>query len=366
MREAVTAALIHDGHILAVRRQPYLKVFPGYLAFPGGKIDQQDEGYEFSHPLVSGFPSSQIQALCRELTEEIGFDLIDALAAGEVSSVSLFGTSVTPAFDRYRFRVHHFKILLERRPEIHADRDEIAWSGWVQADQLMRRYDRGEELMVIPTRNIIRALAGDIGVERIAPLNLEYDQERELPLLELIRGVGIIPVPSMTLPPARYTNALVVGDPGHPRCLIDPSPESDQVCGRLLHTLRDHPVDTLLITHHHPDHHQYAPQIARALRLPLLCSARTERRLAAVYGADYLDAVPVRHVSDGEPVTRWLGRSVLCHELPGHDDGMLGLRRTISPGSWSATLSRPWAAWSFPSRKGRCRPTSIPCSALSR
>ncbi|MCB1858129.1 MAG: MBL fold metallo-hydrolase [Gammaproteobacteria bacterium] len=325
MLEAVTGALVQGGEILVVRRQPYLPVFPGFLAFPGGKIDQADVAGNFSHPLVDPFPTSHVQALCRELAEELGFDLKQALAQGEVSSLALMGTSITPIFDRYRFRVHHFKIMLKRRPVIEADHNEIAWHGWASGKALIERFERGQELMVIPTRNILKTLARDINSELVTPLGLSYVEDRELPFIELIKGIGIIPVPSMTLPPARYTNAVLIGDPGSPLCLVDPSPESEDVYRKLLETLSTYPPAMLLITHHHPDHHQYAPRLARQLNLPLLCTETTARRLEATYGHQYLESVTVRPIGEGTVITRWLGEPVRCIELPGHDDGMVGL-----------------------------------------
>jgi 8-oxo-dGTP pyrophosphatase MutT (NUDIX family) len=40
--ESVSAIFIHEQQIFAVQRQPYLLAFPGYHAFPGGKIDAEN------------------------------------------------------------------------------------------------------------------------------------------------------------------------------------------------------------------------------------------------------------------------------------------------------------------------------------
>lgn len=325
MREAVSAVLIHEEELYVMRRQPNLLAFPGFFAFPGGKVDADDRDHIYDHPLLQDFPSYQIRALCRELQEEIGFDLEHALRLGQVRSIALLGTAITPKFAAVRFSVPHYKIDLQQKPELTTDSEEIAWAGWVTGRQLWQQFNSGEALMVVPTQCIVRTLAENRSAERVDPFNIVYDHDTELPYLELIRGIGLIPVPSLTLPPATATNALRVGDSGSPVCLIDPSPKDDDNYIKLLRTLERYPVDRILITHHHRDHHQQAPRLARQLGIPLLCSARTEWRLKESYGSGYLRGVEVRHVVEGDLLTHWQKFAVRAYHLPGHDDGMLGL-----------------------------------------
>ena len=40
--ESVTVIFMHEQQVFAVQRQPYLLAFPGYHAFPGGKIDPDE------------------------------------------------------------------------------------------------------------------------------------------------------------------------------------------------------------------------------------------------------------------------------------------------------------------------------------
>jgi len=325
MREAVSAVLVHDDKLFVVKRQPYLLAFPGFIAFPGGKVDAEDSEAGFDHPLLRDYPAYQIRALCRELFEELNFDLELALERGEVCSVSLLGTAVTPRFAAVRFSVPHYKIALKRKPAIRLDSEELVWADWVAGGELWQQFNNGEALMVVPTQCIVRTLAADISAQCVDPFNIVYDHERELPYLELIRGVGLIPVPSATLPPATSTNALRVGGGGFPVCLVDPSPRDDESYNKLIRTLEKYPIDRILITHHHRDHHQQAPDIARQLGIPMLCSAVTERRLEDSFGADYLQGVSVESIGEGDEITRWQGSVVRAHHLPGHDDGMIGL-----------------------------------------
>ncbi len=62
MREAVTVIFVHDDDIFIIKRQNYLRAFPGYYAFPGGKIDREDRDHSYHHPLLSPFPGEQVHA----------------------------------------------------------------------------------------------------------------------------------------------------------------------------------------------------------------------------------------------------------------------------------------------------------------
>lgn len=321
MREAVAAIFVCERDVFVIRRQDYLKAFPGYFAFPGGKVDAEDEGQSHRHPLLDPHPPRQVNALVRELREELDFDLVQALERGLVGTVVHFGEAITPPFERLRFNAHFFRIELKQRPRFRTDAREIAWSSWLDHRELYNRYTAGRALMVVPIMNAVRTLAEDISATCAGPFNLSYDPERELPYLEPLRGVGIIPVPSNTLPPAKATNALLIGD--ERRILVDPSPAADRVYRQLLQTLDGRLPHAIFVSHHHPDHHEHAPRLARELGVPLFCSATTRADLQQVYAPAEL--APVEVVGAGDELTRWLGQPVRCRALPGHDAGMLGL-----------------------------------------
>ena len=111
MRNAVAAIFTHDNEIFSITRQLYLRAFPGYTAFPGGKVDEGDEAFSIDHPLMAEFPSVEIGALAREVEEELGFDLSAACSSGLVKQVTKFGTAVTPATQAIRFNAHFYKII---------------------------------------------------------------------------------------------------------------------------------------------------------------------------------------------------------------------------------------------------------------
>ena len=324
MRNAVAAIFTHQNEIFSITRQMYLRAFPGYTAFPGGKVDEGDEAFAIDHPLMAEFPSGEIGALAREVQEELGFDLSAACSNGLVKQVTKFGTAVTPATQAIRFHAHFYKIELSEKPEFTPDEGEIFDCAWAQSTEFWGKFARGEALMVKPTMLTAQKLAEDISLPSIHPFN-EEPETSTIPMLEHLRGLFHIAVPSNTLPPAVTTNSLLIGDEGSFRFLTDPSPASEEVLQQLINTLKHSLPDAILLTHHHPDHHEYAPQLARHLKVPILCTPITERRIKQRWGDDYFADIEIRHIKQDEVLTQWLGHDVICHELPGHDDGMVGI-----------------------------------------
>ena len=356
MLEAVAAIFVYENEIFSIRRQNYLKAFPGFFAFPGGKIDPSDHNFDFQHPLLEDFPAHEMGALFREIDEELGYSIEDAFNQNSITEISKLGIAVTPPFEKFRFNAHYYKIVLSEKPELNVDDGEIAWSGWLTHSDLSEKYHAGEALMVVPTLRTIEHLAEDINTQEIKKINLEYDLEKELPYLELLKGVGCIYVPSNTLPPADTTNSLVLGDQGSLRIITDPSPESDEIFEKLMTTLtirlEKNPIEAILLTHHHPDHHERAPQLARQLKLPILCTKITQQRLLGKYGKDYLDDIELRCIAQDDKITKWLGKDVICQELPGHDDGMVGL--AVEDMSWFyvSDLVEPFTTVVIPEPEG--------------
>src|SRR3546814_17766431 len=73
--DAVTAVLLCDGELLMVQRQPFLSAFPGYHAFPGGKIDAADSEGIALPAFCGGFEPRLLRRLLREIIEELSVDL---------------------------------------------------------------------------------------------------------------------------------------------------------------------------------------------------------------------------------------------------------------------------------------------------
>jgi glyoxylase-like metal-dependent hydrolase (beta-lactamase superfamily II)/8-oxo-dGTP pyrophosphatase MutT (NUDIX family) len=319
--DAVTAVIISGGDMLMVRRQPFLKAFPGYHAFPGGKIDLADSDGDALPAFCDGYEARLLRSLLREIREELSVDLTQM----PVTRIRPIGIALTPPNQALRFNTHFFIIELAEKPAISVDLHEIHSAEWAPPGEWLARYRDGRLLTAPPTLAVIEALAADITVDAVAGLDFSKRFEFELPLIEVPYGVRNILVRSHTLPPAAHTNCFLLGDSQSHRILVDPSPANDEEMDKLCRVVDRFGIHEVFLTHHHPDHHERAPDIARKLGVPIGMSEDTQQRLLAKKGMDYFDGLAVHHYREGDVICRWLGRAVHVVEVPGHDEGHLAL-----------------------------------------
>ncbi|PWQ95716.1 MBL fold metallo-hydrolase [Leucothrix arctica] len=351
MRGAVAAIFIYDNQVFSILRQTSLAAFPGFTAFPGGKIDSGDEVFACQHPLLSTFSQENIGALIREIREELGFDLVQSLEQNQVVSISQFGTSTTPTYQKHRFDIQFYKITLNSLPTFALEPKEVASGTWLAPKKLLQHYFDGDAMVVSATLKILKALADDVTLES-ADIESGFEDSDMLPLVPFIHDVMHIAVPSHTLPPATTTNSLLIGDKGSLRILTDPSPSSNEILELLKTSLAEYKPDAILLSHHHPDHHERAPQLAKDWNIPILCSQKCQQRLLQRFGSDYLDDIDVRHIQQNDVVTQWHGDDVICHELPGHDDTMVGLAAKNLEWFYVADLVEPGTTVVIPEPEG--------------
>lgn len=325
LHESVSAVFISRGQVYAVERQPYLHAFPGYHSFPGGKIDAIDKLPGEDVPQVPGMTLIHFNALCREIREELDFDLEKAVRTGHVTGISPLAMALAPRFTPIRFKTWFYRVDLREPLAFKWTADEFAMGSWTTPGALLEEYESGKALMVPPTRWVLEGLAGNPDARELGDITSRYDETRFIPELSLLHGIRMLPVPSATLPPAQRTNAFLLGDEDAHRVLIDPSPESEMVFRRLLNTLADEPLNSIFLTHHHADHHQYANRLARIRGLPILLSADSHHRIIEKMGVDYFSGIKVRLLREGDVLTSWHGEPIRVYEIPGHDEGHLGL-----------------------------------------
>lgn len=320
MREAVAIVLMNDGEIYTVDRQNHLPSFPGYSSFPGGLVDLKDrENKGAVAEALSSLEAHLYHAARRELIEELGLDL-----EGDVPifRAGLIGEATTPEFNPYRFKTWFIYIELAHRVNFVLDKGEIREGTWRSPRALSERYNRGAMLAVPPTIRLIEALI-EPHIWRHTPfldLNLKYDPASEVPMIEPLKGLYQFMPLSHTLPPASRTNCFIIGD-----LIIDPSPKDDQEYDKLLNGISGFKLKAIFLTHHHSDHHERAPRLARDLGLPIFLSKDSKERILNKWGQDYFEDVSLRLIDEGEVVTTWLDREVRTYCLPGHDEGQLGL-----------------------------------------
>lgn len=321
--DAVTAVLVCGDEILLMRRQVHLAAFPGYQAFPGGKVDQGESEAPLPWPLLAGHSPRRLHALIRELREEVAFDLEAALDAGRVLGFAEMGDVLTPPLSPVRFDTFFYRVDLAHKPEFTAEPNEVASLEWATPKEWVARFDAGELLAAPPTQRVLRALAADLGAQRFPQLP-STDDPSKIIAFSSVHGVRQIFVRSNTLPPADRTNCFLIGDAGAPRLLVDPSPANTEEFERLSAMVEAEGFDEVFLTHHHPDHRQFANALARRCGKPLSLSADTEARIRRLE-PNWFDGLSLRTRRDGEEATRWLGHVVRIHAVPGHDEGQLAL-----------------------------------------
>ncbi|HVT35455.1 MAG TPA: NUDIX hydrolase, partial [Nevskiaceae bacterium] len=189
--DAVTAVLVQDQHVFIAERALHLPAFPGFHAFPGGKVDKTESEEPFAHAVFAAHPPRLMRAMVRELVEEIGFDLEAAAARGDVLRIDALGIALTPPQAPVRFNTHFFRVMLKTRPSVQLDPGETASYEWASAAELMQRYEHGGLMLAPPTFATLSALADDLQAARIPGLHFE-DRNEELPMTEVLRGVRMI------------------------------------------------------------------------------------------------------------------------------------------------------------------------------
>jgi glyoxylase-like metal-dependent hydrolase (beta-lactamase superfamily II) len=83
--------------------------------------------------------------------------------------------------------------------------------------------------------------------------------------------------------------------------------------------------DSLFLTHHHPDHYQYAREVALEFNVGIELSIDTYNRIKIKSGENYFEGIPLKFRKEGDIVTKSLGHFVRVYEVPGHDEGQLAL-----------------------------------------
>jgi len=324
IRDAVSLVYVLDNKIFSIVRQNYLRVFPGYTAFPGGKVDREDyEEAGFSEPILNSIPTHLRNAMVRESNEELGIEIDRLIETGGVSGIDFIGRALTPDFNPHRFNVHFYRIHLTRDVLFHVDENEAKSYDWLRPSELLKSFNSGERLIVPPVKFFIEEMVKDLNFKNELIFENRFDMEKVVPSIESIKDlIQVMPL-SNTVPPADRTNAFLIGEDS--KVLIDPAPKDKEELSKFLETIKDYKIDKMFLTHHHKDHHNFAPDIAKKLNLTISMSQFTYSHSLAVYGKDYFGSCEISIVKEGDILTKWLGRDVKIIEVPGHDEGQLAL-----------------------------------------
>lgn len=328
MKESVSAVFVSKEKVFFIKRQNYLPVFPGYYSTPGGKVDKSDEKLEV---IDSIFPKNIkpaiIHALVREIQEELNYDLLEGIRTGEVKRIDDIGVAITPDFNPYRFSNYYFKITISTEKKFDLDQNEAAFGEWCVPSELYGRFKMGLILAVPPAIILLKTLVENLQHSDPIDMTLACDLEKEVPMIESLYGVRQLLPLSNTFPPANRTNSFIIGDGGEgaPKILIDPSPKDENELKKFIVSIKKIGFDSIFLTHHHLDHYQYSREIALRFKASIQLSSDTFMRIKKNSGENYFDGINVLIRKEGDVVTKSLGEEIRVYEVPGHDEGQLGL-----------------------------------------
>jgi len=285
------------------------RFMPGHLSCPGGGLDPADR------PDV---PGAYRRCVRRELIEETGIDLPEAewIEAGERTTPPMF-----PLRFRTRFFVAAFPWDLEPDALAPATGENESLR-LARPRGVLDEWERGRTRLPPPMVPLMRALADAEGpLDRVAAdLTAVNAVEDRAPRIEFVPGLWMLPVHTVTMPPATHTNVWM---PGSTRfVLIDPGSADEAEHARLVEVverrraLGQRPV-AVLLTHHHQDHVSGAARLSRALDVPLRAHPATLEIMGRA-----LDGVECRPLSDGETLEldKW---TLVALHTPGHAPGHL-------------------------------------------
>jgi 8-oxo-dGTP pyrophosphatase MutT (NUDIX family) len=190
IRAAASAICVRPGgagpEVLVVRRSDESRFLPGYVAFPGGAVDPEDEAHAtrwFGDP-----GDVQRAAAIRELIEEVGLALTSAgLVAADPGAPFAAVDVLPPASDRLtemahwvappdvpvRFDARYYSVTAPVGLEPHPDGVEATDAWWCSPHALLSEWEAGARKLYWPTWLTVTHLAACVTVEEVRALRFE-------------------------------------------------------------------------------------------------------------------------------------------------------------------------------------------------
>jgi len=197
IRPAASAVVGRDGpeglEVLVLERGASSRFLPGYVAFPGGSTDLEDE----QHALRWFGTAQESRRACpvRELVEEVSLvltagglgpgDALSAVDAAPPSTKQLENIAhwVAPPEVPVRFDARYFAVRAPAGLEPVPDGSETAAAWWVSPRRLLEHWREQRRLLFWPTFVTIEALATCGSVDDLFALRIDtrepYDDELE-------------------------------------------------------------------------------------------------------------------------------------------------------------------------------------------
>jgi glyoxylase-like metal-dependent hydrolase (beta-lactamase superfamily II)/8-oxo-dGTP pyrophosphatase MutT (NUDIX family) len=193
-------------------------------------------------------------------------DLREAELSLQTSRLRHMGGWSTPEWMPGSFQTEFFQLHLsnDEMEELdlvdlprRADRREMARAEWISPADALNRWAEGEAMLTTPLRLLIEHLddeRGPIDEAQLAERGRGCDPDGAI---EIIRGISLLPMPTVTLPPATHTNAYILGQ--HELLVIDPGSGKNETLRPLFDELDARleagaVMRAVVLTHHHSDH----------------------------------------------------------------------------------------------------------------
>ncbi len=309
------AVLLYRERQVWLGQRGQTRFLPGFWVFPGGACDSGEDHETAAH---------------REVQEETGLVLSGPLRP--------LDRAITPAYALVRFDTRIYACELSEGEEPVADDCELRRGRWFDIAEVLSLRDCGELQLAPPTYRQLLAWreiqdgTAEWPEEPVAFAPPPLVQQQILPLVD---GITVIPLESGAMPPAAWTNALLVGKKR--LVVIDPGgPDPTVLLQELERRERDGAeVIGVVLTHHHPDHLAGYPALGLS-HLPLWCHRVTAPLLPEGFPQPIF-------FEDGESLEIEPGMSLVAHWTPGHAPGHLALqvpqRKTLLAADLISSLS---------------------------
>ena len=316
-RPTATMTLTRDGpngpEVLLGLRSETMAAFPGYWAFTGGGVSRVDTAAVESFSVLDTEHGKAIACILRETCEELGlapngdhiisidenarFDIIkdkknwlphaeDCIIPVNTDNIRILGHRITPPFGPIQFDnafIHFHCGDWQSVPEIdlepQTEFDDIMWAS---PSEILERWSRNEIKVAPPVISVlmefIRVLKFSEGDIVEAAENISQRKPGRQSIL-FAYGVEVVPIRTVTLPPADHTNCYLLGDPNGDFIIVDPAVTYREDMENLAEAVDRHNGTPIAVayTHSHSDHLADVDLLKEAFDLPVWGSEFTAR-----------------------------------------------------------------------------------------